>query len=260
MPDLKLLGLPYSPWTERARWALDHHRVPYEFAFYMPILGEPLLRLRLGKLGHATVPVLFRNGKPPITDSVDIAKAAGSLAVEGANVASLFPPEREAGIDEWLTELEVMLAASRNIVGTKTVTNDEVLAAEAPKWIPGPMRAFAARSVMKLFLAKYGLPDRDATNDQAIMRTFLIRTTSRVSALPKEKPYLLGEFSFADISLATGLQMILPVRHERVRMRSQLRNAWTQTELIPLCEPLLAWRDELYRKHRDAAVDASSGA
>ena len=57
MPEL--LGLPYSPWSEKARWALDARRVPYREVTYAPLLGEPALRLKLKRWrGNVTVPVL----------------------------------------------------------------------------------------------------------------------------------------------------------------------------------------------------------
>src|SRR5262245_44456729 len=41
-----LLGAFYSPWTERARWALDHHGIAYRFEEHVPVVGELALRRR----------------------------------------------------------------------------------------------------------------------------------------------------------------------------------------------------------------------
>ncbi len=41
-PFRRLIGLHYSPWTEKARWALDRQRVPYAFEEHLPMLGEML--------------------------------------------------------------------------------------------------------------------------------------------------------------------------------------------------------------------------
>ena len=41
-----LYGLSLSPWTERARWALDHHGVAYDYHEHVPMLGEVLLRMK----------------------------------------------------------------------------------------------------------------------------------------------------------------------------------------------------------------------
>ncbi len=39
-----LHGLSCSPWTWRARWALDHHRIDYDYREHTPMLGERRLR------------------------------------------------------------------------------------------------------------------------------------------------------------------------------------------------------------------------
>jgi glutathione S-transferase len=45
----KLVALHYSPWSEKARWALDHHGVAYRYEEYKILLGEPKLRLATKK-------------------------------------------------------------------------------------------------------------------------------------------------------------------------------------------------------------------
>ena len=71
-----LIWLPYSPWSIKARWALEHHGIPHSPLLYVPMVGEPLLRLRTGKLFEkATVPTLLGEGFT-LTDSWDIAQLA----------------------------------------------------------------------------------------------------------------------------------------------------------------------------------------
>ena len=50
---ITLYGVGYSPWTERARWALDHHRIAYRYREHLPMLGEPMLRRRARAAGQA---------------------------------------------------------------------------------------------------------------------------------------------------------------------------------------------------------------
>jgi hypothetical protein len=47
---LELLGLPYSPWSEKARWALDARGIAYQRRKLDPIVGLDLL----GKLAGCT--------------------------------------------------------------------------------------------------------------------------------------------------------------------------------------------------------------
>jgi hypothetical protein len=48
----ELLALPYSPWSEKARWALDVRGVPYDYRRYQPVLGELALRVKLRHLAR----------------------------------------------------------------------------------------------------------------------------------------------------------------------------------------------------------------
>lgn len=52
----RLVAIDYSPWSEKARWALDARRVPYREEAYLPMIGEPRLRLRLRLLPPARSP------------------------------------------------------------------------------------------------------------------------------------------------------------------------------------------------------------
>ena len=98
MPEL--LGLPYSPWTEKARFSLDARRVPYTFRHYQPLVGEPALRLKLRRpLGRVTVPVLTTGDGRVLADSMDIARW-GDGRGEGPR---LFPPGHEATVDRFVT-------------------------------------------------------------------------------------------------------------------------------------------------------------
>jgi glutathione S-transferase len=74
-----LYALPYSPWSEKARWALDHHRIHYRETAYKPPLDEIYLRVRTKNLtGRISVPLLL-DGSRALTDSWDIARYADDL-------------------------------------------------------------------------------------------------------------------------------------------------------------------------------------
>ena len=42
----RLVSLKVSPWSERAKWALDHQRLSYQVVEHAPFLGERRLRGR----------------------------------------------------------------------------------------------------------------------------------------------------------------------------------------------------------------------
>jgi glutathione S-transferase len=58
---LVLVGEGFSPWTEKARWALDHHGIRYRCEEYVPLAGEPWLRLRARRF-HGRISVLTCSG------------------------------------------------------------------------------------------------------------------------------------------------------------------------------------------------------
>jgi glutathione S-transferase len=64
----RLVTIPFSHYCEKARWALQHCRVPFEESAHLP--GAHFVPAR--RAGGKTVPVLVRDGAPPLTDSTDI--------------------------------------------------------------------------------------------------------------------------------------------------------------------------------------------
>ena len=125
----ELLGLPYSPWTEKARWALDVRRVPYRFRHYQPLVGEPALRLKLRRWrGNVSVPVLVRaDGGPAIADSEHIARWADGEGAGGSG-PTLFPRDDEALVARFVALSERALAAARSLALVRMLRDDEALA------------------------------------------------------------------------------------------------------------------------------------
>jgi glutathione S-transferase len=87
---LELIALSYSPWSLKARWALDHQGVNYKYSEYMPMFGEPALKLRTKSWGsRVTIPILIGDGVL-LKDSFEIARFAHSKG-DG----TLFPTPHE---------------------------------------------------------------------------------------------------------------------------------------------------------------------
>jgi glutathione S-transferase len=99
MPPRQLVSLKVSPWSERAKWALDHHGLTYDVVEHFPILGERRLRRIVGAgKPKATVPVLIA-GDEVLSESWDIASYADRVGTG----AKLFPPGHETAIRKWTT-------------------------------------------------------------------------------------------------------------------------------------------------------------
>ena len=246
-----LLHLHVSPWSERARWVLDHHRLPYRKEVHLPFFGERRLRRLVGpKAGRATVPILIAGGQV-LTDSWDIAVYADH---EGAG-APLLPATLEPEIRRWNDRADALMEVGRALITASLIASprarDEALPPAVPRWIRPLLRPITGY-VMAWFARKYALALGDGAAQRAALREALLELRA---AIPKELPYLLGAFSYADIAVATSLQGISPVADRHLRLGPATRAAWTDTALAEEFPDLLAWRDQIYDQHRRYATN-----
>jgi glutathione S-transferase len=248
-----LFVLTYSPWSEKARWALDHHRVPYRLHVYVPMVHEPWLRLRLRKFrGRVSVPT-FVSDAGTFRDSFDIAREAERIG-EGEK---LFPADRLEEISSWNDRSERALRAARDRVIARM---GQVPGAEAegltflPRALRSPFRA-TARTAVNFLRRKYDV-ESDLDASQKTMRAELEALRNALG----NKPYLLGDLSYADITMAVVLQVVLPVSKEFIRLGPAMREVWTNDDLAREFADLIEWRDALYAKHRRPADTLSAAA
>lgn len=244
--SLTLIALSYSPWSERARWALDHHRMSYREVEHVPMLGGPWLRLRTKRLvGKTTVPVLV-DGREAIFDSFRIAQRA-----EAAGGGSpLFPTALFAQIEGWNRSSEAILQAGRARLIGRTLADRGALREALPPVFPDAVRPAMesmARVGAHFIAAKYGTRRSSDATHLDVMRTELSRLREVVGATGK---YVLGAFSFADIAMAVAMQMVAPVSDDYLRIGPATRSVWTEPELAAEFSDLLVWRDWVYSEHR----------
>jgi glutathione S-transferase len=251
-PARKLVILHVSPWSERARWALDHHGLAYELAHHFPILGERSLRRMVGPdKPRATVPVLIA-GSEVLSESWDIAKYADR---EGAGT-KLVPPEHEATIKAWVDRADEASLACRARVLAATAASPVALDENSPSFVPSALRPLlrpVARRVTMAFVRKYELKLDDGSSQTDTIRKALLAVRAALSG----QRYLLGFFSYADIAFATVIQGISPVADRFIKLGPATRAAWTRSDLATEFEDLVAWRDGLYEGQRDARASAA---
>ena len=245
----KLVSLHVSPWSQRAKWALDHHRLAYEVVEHMPIVGERRLRRLVGpNKPRATVPVLLA-GAEVVSESWDIAVYADR---EGKG-AKLIPPEHEGRIRNWVAVADEAANAGRALVLAAILASEPALDEQAPPliptWLRFPLRPLA-RAATKAFVRKYELRLEESDAQTGALRSALDRLRSGLAA---SSPYLEGSFSYADIAMATLIQGICPVDNRFVKIGPATRAAWTHRSLATDYEDLIAWRDGLYESRRLAA-------
>lgn len=241
-----LVVLPMSPWSERARWVLDHHGLAYNREVHTPFLGERRLRRLTGPgKARATVPILIAGGAV-LTESWDIAVYADR---EGKG-APLLPPALEPEIRRWAKHADDLMGVGRALITASMLASpaarDETLPRAVPRWLR-PLFRPMTRAVTAWFGRKYALALGDGAAQQAAIRAALFELRE---ALSKRPLYLLGEFSYADIVMATSLQGILPVADRYLRLGPATRQAWTNAALAAEFSDLIAWRDQIYERHR----------
>jgi glutathione S-transferase len=242
----KLVSLKVSPWSERAKWALDHHGLSYRVVEHMPVIGERRLRRLVGpSKPRATVPVLV-DGDRVLSESWDIAVHADRTG----RGTPLIPPDREAEIRKWASTADVAMEGGRALVISGMLATPEALdegsPPRVPRWMKPALRP-VTRMAMRAFARKYDLPLDDDAGPLAAVRAGLDQLRA---GLASGVSYLTGSFSYADIVMATLLQGIAPVADRFLRIGPGTRRAWTQDKLAKEYADLLAWRDEMYEKQR----------
>ena len=242
MPEL--IALHYSPWSERARWSLDHHKIAYDYSEYVPLLGEVWLRMKLKNFtSKASVPALIIDENTALTESWDIASYADQ---HGRGSKLLAKPGEIRGI---IDKVEIALQAGRIRTTSRIRDNEKALKENMPDFIPDMLQG-ASIPVAWLgsayLLFKY---DVSEDNDQLLsrMRNVLIELDKKVQAAGE---YLLGDFSFADMAVASMLQFVKPVAANYIYLGEHTTECWSEPALAREFKDLLSWRDTIYQKHR----------
>jgi glutathione S-transferase len=252
---LRLYSLHVSPWSERARWILQHHGLAFRKIEHVPLLGEWRLRQVHGHpSARVTVPVLIADGQA-LTNSWDIALYAERVG----RGAQLIPEELEGDVRRWHDLAERAMSEGRRLILARLLASDAALRETLPPPLPRLARRLllpVARRVTRWFARKYEL-DLAATAGAAdalresldALRTALVRSD-----------YVLGRFTYADIIAASLLQAVVPVADRYLPLGPATRQVWTQPELAAAYPDLVAWRDRLYERHRHDSSQGSSSS
>jgi glutathione S-transferase len=240
----ELLGAAYSPWTERARWALERRGVPYRFVPYSPMLGELALRRKLGRWrGVVSVPVLTADDGEVIPDSVAIARWADARGTG----ESLFPP----GVEPWIERSNAGLEAGRALSLRRVMTVPGAAAEMVPRRLRGllgPLAGPVGRIGIVRTRRKYG----GHRADDAAHARAQGGALDELRAALAGRPTILGGFSFADITMAQVLVYVEPPGFG-LRLGEASRAAFGDPEWRERYADLVRWRDALYEQHRPRA-------
>lgn len=254
----RLVALPLSPWSERARWALDHHHLDYELVVHVPFLGERRLRRLIAPVNEAasskkagptkkraTVPVLVLPGAV-LTESWDIVQHAD----RHGHSTPLLPDDRLGEIRRYTDLVDRTLEMGRALVLRALIASGEALDETLPPPVPAALRPWlrpVTRFGARWFARKYDLRlDAEAEQTNAVRGAL----TALRAALAGGAPYLLGSFTYADIVMAGLLQSVMPVVQPHIPLGPATRRVWTSPLLAAEFGDLVAWRDQLYLRHR----------
>lgn len=251
---MRLVGEHFSPWTEKARWALDHHRLAYAFREYTPVIEEPWLRLMTRNFSRkpATIPVLF-DGRDTLTDSFAIARHADR---KGAR-SKLFPASGLEAIEAWNETSERALGAGRALFFARLEKDAEAQLDFVPSFFPQPVRPLLRRSMgptVAYLRKKHGADDAFLARAHEGLDQALASLREALSG----RLHLLDELSYADLAMAVVLQFVKPVDDRHIPLSRAHRRCFTEAELARKHGDLLEWRDRLYAAHRREGVSSSA--
>lgn len=248
----EFVSLPYSPWSEKARWALDYSKTDYKERTYTPMIGEPALRVRLRKWsGPVGVPALFASDIS-LGDSFDIAQWA-----DEKGSGELFPENHAREIELYNVLSERALSAGRKLALARMVADDEAVTEMVPsalRRLLGKGAIAVGRQGVERTVRKWSAGDSDFVTTRRLF-TNVLRQLRRDLAkqgeadIAGEPRTLLGEFTYADIAMAQVLGFVSPPE-KGLRIGRASRRSFTDAELEEEFADLVAWRDLLYEKYR----------
>jgi glutathione S-transferase len=244
---LELYSLSYSPWTEKARWALLHHGLEFRERAYVPLFGALPLRVASGRWsGKLSVPLLVA-GDDSVVDSCEIAQWADRQ--RGA--ATLFPDAFRNTIFDWNLRVDAAISAGRMAVVDRIGSDSEALRESLPPLFPPPVRAIGApiaRFGAFFIRQKWVEGSGGAAAAEAELRLWCLHVRA---ALADGRTYLCGNtFTFADIAVAASLQCVAPVENRYIAIGPATRRLWAMPALAADFGDLLRWRDNIYAQHR----------
>ena len=245
-----LWHLKVSPYNEKARWALDHKRVPHVRRAAEPGRHRAIAR-RL--TGGATFPVLVMNGDP-IGDSTRIIEALERLYPEPALYPADAPGRRRAlQIEDYFDE---QLGPHLRLLIVSIVLEEPGLALGAflPDLRGG--RRLAVRALFPLQRRKirtaFGIHDESV--EQAWLQIAAAGECFREELQPNG--YLVGEgFSVADLTVAAMIAPAIappefpyPQPQRGHPAFARLREAFDEAGM-------LEWGYEMYGRHRARSAE-----
>jgi glutathione S-transferase len=216
----RLVTIPFSHFCEKARWALDHARVPYEEDGHVPLLHRRAVKTARGKGGSVPVLVL-EGGGGVLDDSPLIVKWADSHAASDRKLLPAGGTERDEAL-ALERHLDLDYAPHVRRLAYFHVLPDRARTLELMRIATPRMEQVFVRAGFPLLraLMRRGM-GIDAARAQR-SRDRLLRVLDEMETRLRDgRPYLMGDrFGAVDIAFAAfSSPLLLPPEHPVMRER-----------------------------------------
>lgn len=248
-----LVGESFSPWTQKARWALEYCGLAHRYEEYVPLLHEPRLRWRMRQWSAGVSVPVARVGRCWLRGSWEIARHAADAAGDGR----LGPMDE---VERWNARSEAALAEGRSRVVRAIARDPDAQKASLPPMVPAPLRRLArpvAGFTVRHLDRKYAprlVPGS--------LRTALVQVRRALARARGD--FLVGEFSYADIAMLVVLECVDPVARTSPPLAAVVRRHWCDPALAEEFADLLRWRTRVLSRpglagsqFRPAGADAA---
>lgn len=248
----KLVLIPFSPWSEKARFALDYCNVKYTRKSYTIMLDDWWVRILLKRpFGAFTLPFLIQPDGKVVEDSYALSRSIPEVA------AQLFPVAQLDDILRVNQLCDQLLDTGRALASQAVLTDREAMFENIPPFIPVKLRPYLL-SIVKIAISsldkQFGVLAKSPEQLLQKMRSDLVQLREIIHAKKGREGTLLEQLSFADIAAAAALHFVSPVQHAKVRIAPHTRKTMTQPSLASEFQDLLTWRDALYTRYRDVSA------
>ncbi|HRN61291.1 MAG TPA: glutathione S-transferase family protein [Luteimonas sp.] len=231
---LLLIGESFSPWTQKARWALEHCGVAHRYEEYVPTLSEPWLRWRMRCWTEPVSVPVMRTPDGWLRGSWDIARYAAAAAGD-SRLGDM------AAIVAWNALGDAALAEGRTRVVRGIAVDPQAQAESLPRFLPAPLHGslrWLARDAVRRLDRKYA-----ALLVEGSLRRALLETRRALAASGGD--FLLGRFSYADIAMIVVLECVAPVARTVPPLGPATRRLWRDPVLAEEFADMIDWRSRL---------------
>jgi glutathione S-transferase len=245
-----LWHIPFSHYSEKARWALDYKGIAHR----RRVLGSDYLIQLWRATGQGKLPVLWLDGRA-IADSTRIIAALEEQYPE----PPLYPRDsaarqRALALEDDLDE--TLGPALRAAIVTPLFRHDPDIALRVLTTGMGSKAYPGLRRVLRVFPWYYRLRYKISESDLERDRATVAVTLDRIEQERQGRAYLVGEgFSVADLTAASLVGPVLQPPELQYRLQVELPAYLEDYRTLLLRHPAVQWAAGIYRLHRGHSAE-----